>query len=289
MIRSLIAVEGLKVRQRQLTWLLLAILVLVIVVVYVLLWAVTESLAERQAMIAGGDAQELQRALFLDQSVPFGLQLTQVLGTFLVTLLAAASIGSEYDWGTLRPILTVVPSRAQFLASKLVAIAGFLVAGTLLGMITALVASFVISASNGAADYGFVDAAYIGDSVASYGRTLLAIAPYVAMAVFFSVVGRSTMAGIGFTLGILFLETIITSLLRLSSDVGEKFANVFPGANVDTLIRANNLEAALRYEQEQLGGQFYSLPTEWAALVLVGYVVAFLGASFVLFNRRDVT
>ncbi len=64
---------------------------------------------------------------------------------------------------------------------------------------------------------------------------------------------------------------------------------MFPGANVDTLIRANNLEAALRYEQEQLGGQFYSLPTEWAALVLVGYVVAFLGASFVLFNRRDVT
>lgn len=289
MIAKLIAVEALKVRHRQLTWILLGILVLLIVVVYVLLWAVTESLAERQVTIAGGNAQDLQEALFLDQSVPFGLQLTQVLGTFLVTLLAAASIGSEYDWGTLRPFLTVVPSRAQFLTSKLVAIGGFLVAGTLLGMATALLASFVISAANGSADYSFVDAAYIGESVASYGRTLLAIAPYVAMAVFFSIVGRSTMAGIGFTLGILFLETIITSLLRLSSDVGERLANAFPGANVDTMMRANDLEAALRYEQEQLGGQFYSLPTGWAALVLGVYVMAFLAASFILFNRRDVT
>ncbi len=289
MIGRLIGVETLKVRQRQLTWILLAILVLIIVVVYVLLWAVTESLAEQgQTTVTGTSVADLRETLFLEQSVPFGLQLTQILGTFLVTLLAAASIGSEYDWGTLRPFLTVVPSRSQFLTSKLAAIGLFLVSGTLLGMVTALIASFVISAANGSLDYGFVDAGYAGESIASYGRAVLAIAPYVAMAVFFAMLGRSTMSGIGFTLGILFLETIITSLLRLSSEFGERAANAFPGANVDNIMRANDLNPALRMEEQQFG-QFFYLDASWAALILTAYVVVFLAAGYILFNRRDIT
>lgn len=289
----LTAVEGFKLRQRAMTWILLAVLLGMIVVVYVLYWAATESLAAPggQSAVIGDieikNISQVRETIYLRQAVPFGLQLTQILGTFLAAILVSGSMGSEYGWNTIRPYMTMVPTRWEFIASKFIALAGYILAGTFLGMIVAVISSAVITEIAGQGDYSFIDAGYVGESMLSYARTLLAIAPYVAMALFFSVWGRSTIAGIGASLGILFMETIITSLLRLSSETTARMTNIFPGANADTLMLENGLQSALRVQQTR-PIDVPTLDPPLAALVLFGYFAAFAVATVVLFGQRDV-
>ncbi len=283
----LAGVEVFKLRKRRMTWILLSILIVLIVVLYVLLWAVTKSGAESfGGPQGGGEVEKLQKALYVQQAVPFGLQLTQVFGTFLGTILAGASVGSEYGWDTIRPYLTAAPGRKQFLAGKLLAIATMIVAGTLVGMITALATSAIISSFGGAADYGFVDAGYAGESLLSYARTVMAMAPFVAMSAFFALWGRSTMAGIGAAIGVFFLDGFVTTLMRAAGGWVEHVPNALPGANADALMHANGLVGVFVAEDDPSIALLLDPPV--AALILAGYVVMFLALSFVIFERRDV-
>lgn len=293
---KLVRVEVFKLRKRSLVWILLGVLILVIVVVYVLLWLVTDQLVASQG--AGGpagvggvqitDPEQVRANLYLRQAVPFGLQMVQILGTFLAVVPGGAAVGAEYDWHTIRPFITAAPSRRQYLGAKLVAIFVLAFVGAIVGLATALACSAVVTELASSSDYSFVDAAYIGDSLLSFVRTLLAIGPYLAMAVFFGTVGRSATAGIGFTLGILFLETIVTGLLQLSSDFGARLTNAFPGTNVDTLMLENGLDSALRLAQSS-SFQVPRVDPIFSALIVVGYLLGFLGAALTVFDRRDIT
>ncbi len=183
-IARLVDVEIFKLRKRTLTWILLAVLIALIVLVYVLLWAVTETLASSATGGTStlGDIQitnleNIRETIYLRQAVPFGLEMTRAIGLFLAVILAAACVGSEYDWSTIRPYLTATRTRAEYLQGKIIAVALLVLAGTAAGMVTALLTSAVITEIAGSSDYSFVDAGYIGDSVLSYGRTLLAICP----------------------------------------------------------------------------------------------------------------
>lgn len=160
--------------------------------------------------------------------------------------------------------------------------------GAVIGLATALACSAVITELASSSHYSFVDAGYIGDSLLSFVRTLLAIGPYLAMAVFFATVGRSTTAGIGFTLGILFLETILTSLLQLSSDFGAHLTNAFTGTNVDRLMLENGLGSALRMAQSS-SFQVPPIDPVFSAIILVAYLLGFLGAALGVFDRRHIT
>lgn len=289
---KLVDIEIFKLRRRAMTWIVLGVLVLVIVVVYVLLWLVTDQLAAQPGTPGVGGVQitnldEQRSQLYLEQSVPFGLQIIQIVGTFLVVILAGSAIGSEYDWHTIRPFVTATPSRWHYLGSKLVAIAILTVIGTLIGMVVAVTTSGIISEVAGASDYGFIDAGYIGESALSYLRTLLTIAPYLGLAVLFGTIGRSTLSGVGFSLGILFLEAIITGLLQLTGKLGGQISNIFPGTNVETLMLANGLRSSLQVAQQSTFA-FPRVSTEWSAVILAAYTLGFLAATLVVFARRDI-
>lgn len=293
-IARLVDVEVFKLRKRTLTWILLAVLIALIVLVYVLLWAVTETLASSATGGTStlGDIQitnieNIRETIYLRQAVPFGLEMTRAIGLFLAVILAAACVGSEYDWYTIRPYLTATRTRAEYMQGKIIAVALLVLAGTAAGMVTALLTSAVITEIAGSSDYSFVDTGYIGDSVLSYGRTLLAIAPYVAMATLLATWGRSTMAGIAGTLGFVFVESIIASLLQLAGEFPARLSNALPSVNADTVMLANNLETTLRMQESSpLDVPLLSAPL--AALVLLAYTVGTLTAAFVLFQRRDV-
>ncbi|HWO94522.1 MAG TPA: ABC transporter permease subunit [Dehalococcoidia bacterium] len=281
-----------KLRKRSLTWILLAILLSLILVLYLLLWTVTETVTDQVEQTQGlfgtqTTVTEVTETLYLEQAIPFGLQITQLVGTFLGILLASASMGNEYGWGTIRSFLVSSPARWQFLTGKIVAVSVMVFLGTLAAMVTAVVASTVISGVAGDLDYGFVDWQWLGDAALAYGRTVLAIAPYIAIAFFFAAYGRSTLAGIGAAVGILFLENLITSLMRLAGDLPSRLTNVLPGANVETLMLQNELGLALNF-QERSQTERIPLDPPFAALVLVAYIVALIAATYILFQKRDV-
>lgn len=288
----LIEIEVFKLRRRSMTWILLGVLVVLIVVIYVLFWLVTEKLATQAGGPAVGNIEVTNLAaersrLYLEQAVPFGLQITQIVGTFLVIILAGSAIGSEYDWHTIRPFVTATPSRWHYLGAKVVAISVLTVIGTFIGMVTAVASSAVISEIAGESDYGFIDAGFLGGSALSYLRTLLAMAPYLGLSVFFGTVGRSTLSGIGFCLGIRFLEVIITSLLQLTGRLGGQISNAFPGTNVETLMFGNGLQSSLQVVQQST----FAVPrvsAEWSALILAVYALGFILATLMFFDRRDI-
>lgn len=101
----LVRVEILKLRKRSLVWWLLGILILVIVVVYVLLWLVTDQLVAAQGTgdsaavgrVPISDPERIRANLYLQQAAPFGLQMVQILGTYLAVVLGGAAAGAEYD------------------------------------------------------------------------------------------------------------------------------------------------------------------------------------------------
>lgn len=270
-------------RRRPMTQIVIGLLVIIVVAFYILLWIAS-------GRISSGSLEAVRRVLFLRETVPFALQIIWFFWGLLAVVLAAAISGSDYSWGTMRTLLTCSQSRLALFTAKLLTVLTFLVIGALIALIAALMTSTVITARNGGVDFSFVNAAYIRASAITFGRTLFTIMPYLALAICFSTIGRSTLAGVAAALGWRFLEGLVTALLTLA---GGWFASV-----PDYLLRANvasiqfsapltrNLTRTLG-ASEEFGSNLPSL--EHAVAVLSVYIVILLVTAASVFQRRDFT
>lgn len=283
---ELLAVEWFKLRHRLMTWVLLTILLAIIVLLYIVLWAVTEQATD--IFTQPSELDRLRRALFLQEAVPFGLQMVSQFGLVLAVILAAGAMGSEYGWGTVRLMLTCARGRMRFVASKMIVVMAMVVIGAFIGMLTAVVSSTVISEIGGGADFSFIDRDYIGHSALSFGRTILVITPYTIMAFFFAIWGRSTMAGVAAGIGVGFLEGVISGLMVLAGSPWDRVPQFFLDANADSLRLQNGLQESLgiRVQEDVLA----RLPDpQQAALTLALWSLLFIALSLLIFSRRDVT
>ena len=210
---QLIAAEFFKLRKRMMTWVLAAILVGLVVLIYSALWSASvrvESFGERSPITGLRHSfRELRQALFLPGAIPYGLQIVGGFGSILAMILAAGAVGSEYAWGTVRLMATASSGRMRMMAAKLIVIFGLVAVGALLAVLAALIYSYIIAVHYGEASASFLTATFVRDQLASYGRTLLVISPYVAFAFALAVVGRSTLAGVGSGLGLAFVEPFV--------------------------------------------------------------------------------
>src|SRR5690349_1255623 len=73
-------------------------------------------------------ADEATRSNMLDHLtlpgiLPWVAQVLYIFGSVMLAILAASAIGSEYSWGTLRPLLATGMPRLRFLAAKVLALA----------------------------------------------------------------------------------------------------------------------------------------------------------------------
>ncbi|MBI2854986.1 MAG: hypothetical protein HYX87_08750 [Chloroflexi bacterium] len=286
MIR-LIDAEFIKLLKRQMTRVLLFVLVGILVIMYLLLLAVSK------VAPLGGDGRGMGNAenlLGLPVAIPFAFSMLSSLGTVLAVILIGSSVGSEYSWRTVRTMLICSESRARFLGAKLVTAAALIFVGAIIGVATGFIMSLITTALGGYSfDFSFMTSAYIRDQFLQFWRTLFIIMPYVLLGFLFAVVGRSATSGIALGIGVLFLESIITTLMRLAGGWVADVPNYLLAANVRVIAQLNSLPS-------RVGGGFggggfdISTPGVWhAAIVLSLYSLAFLIAAFYLFRKRDVT
>src|SRR5256885_13787558 len=129
----LLQVEYFKLRKRMMTWILAAILVGLVVLLYSVLWSVSGRVGTfgDRNRFTGAD---LRRALFLQASVPFSLQIVAIFGSILAMILASGSAGSEYAWGTVRLTATAASGRLRLIAAKLIVVFAMVVAGAVLAV-----------------------------------------------------------------------------------------------------------------------------------------------------------
>ena len=283
---KLIAAELYKLRKRLMSRVLLYVLVGIIIVLYFLLLAVSKVSMPGHGP---GEIADIQNLLGLPVAIPFALFIASSLGSVLAVILVASCIGSEYNWRTIRTILISSESRFKLLGAKLISTGIFILIGMIIAVIAGFIMSLITTAIGGYAfDFGFMTGGYIWDQFAQFWRTFFVLIPYSLVGFLLAIVGRSAMPGIALGIGVLFLESIITTFMTLAGGWVARVPDFLLAANVRAITSLADLPSG--FDQMGGGDVITQLPgTTHAFVTLTIYSVAFLAIAFYVFRRRDVT
>lgn len=234
-----------------------------------------------------GVESDVRDAILADLTMPgifpWAAGLLAIFGSIMLSILAASAIGSEYSWGTLRPMLATGMPRANFLAAKLAALAIVAFTFLMLAMLmcAALAVPIALLYDRPMLNDTF-DLAWVGGLAAVVGRTYLAIAVPMVIAFLVALAGRSQAAGIGAGLGMLIGEQVVGLLLSSTGlDWAEWIVQRLPSYNTQSLLRYNRTFSGLELVPGTLG-------QGTILLTLAIYAAICVAAAFAFFSRRDI-
>lgn len=282
----MLGAEFLKLSKRSLTRVLLFILAGIIALVNLLLLAISK------VDLPSGNGQGMENIdtlLGLSSGVPFALSLMASFGVVLAIILAASSMGSEYNWKTLRTALISSESRFKFLTAKLISLGIMILIGMVIGVVVGIIMSLITNAIGGYTfDFGFLTGSYLWHQFLQFWRTFYTIVPFTLLGFLMSIVGRSAMPGIATGIGVLFLESIITTFMRLAGGWIAKVPDYLLSANVNAITALNELPRG--FGRMGVGTTGDTAPSVTHAYITLGiYALAFLALAFYFFRKRDVT
>ncbi len=224
---------------------------------------------------------EQQRAVFtLPGSIPTSLGMAQSMGIILFAILTASVFGTEYGWGTIRLVLSVGTRRWHYLSGKLALLALVVLGSLVFVVLFSIVSSLIVANLAGSVEFGFLTLGFMGDVLADVGRIWFAMWPYIALAAVFTVLSRSSAAGIALAIAYYFIEALVVAQL-LAFDWFQTVADYMLGRNITAwMMGMSNNQGATSGE----------LPSQLhAALVLLVYILVLGGLALWLFQRRDIT
>ena len=204
-------------------------------------------------------------------------ELLSRLGPFLAIILAGTVFGSDYGWGTFRPLFARGQRRWQVVAAKLVL--------AILALAVVWVASWALAAMVGlvAADPEANTLELIpgnsggwADSTGTFMSAWPVTIAYLLLGTLLCAVGRSTAFGLGVGIAILIVESIAypaagaVSQLALDVNLGDYTRWTLWGATRGLMGRDDDL------------GAWVFLPA------VLAYATAFAALAVVITQRRDV-
>ncbi len=259
--------ELFRLRKRPQSWILGIIMFLVVAAFYSGLTIASFLLSDPT-----GTERNLQLAGVFDN----GMQIVTLTGSILTIVFAAGLIGNEFGWNTIRPLLARATSRSALLSAKWITLFIATIALFLVGLIATIAFSAIGSLIAGA--FEGVDAGTIGDWVVQFARLVYSQLPYTVMAFAVALLTRSNAAGIAVGIGFGIVEALVWSLISLMTgafDSVRKFGMEYPSTLLTEMDP--NLDSASTGEMWR------------AAAVLTVWMVLMIGATYWIFNRRDVT
>ncbi len=228
--------------------------------------------------------------LRLPSSLNISMQFALSAGTILIILLIGAITGGEFSIGTVRLIYTRGPTRTQFLLAKvgaaIVCIAFGILAMSIIGVLTGQALNPLSSIPQ---DFGFLSAGWVGQTILYLLIAMLDWFMYAAIAIFFGILGRSTVAGIVGALTWFFVEPIVGGVLKLAGNFSPGPFGDFLKAVPDYFIGTNIGALLQNQEQYIFGGSSSSLSDFHALIVLAIYLIVLVGLAWRINKRRDVT
>ncbi len=215
-----------------------------------------------------------------------GFTITAGILTPLIIILTGAMVGGDYGFGMVRLLFTRGPTRLQFLLAKLSTVLVCIVIGILTITLVGIALGYLFRPISGVTPtFDFFTAAWLGHALLYLLAAMLSWFMYAVIALFLSLLGRSTAAGIAGSLIWVSVEAILSGLL---STFGDQFGGFFK-ALPDYFV-GNNATALLNNQNHFVTGySASSLSDAHTLLVLAGYLVVFIGLSCWLTVRRDVT
>jgi ABC-2 type transport system permease protein len=284
----LIKAEIYKLSKRSMTYILL----LILIGLFALILSITEANPSIMTTETNGinttvpavaaNIQFLQGAITSTIAMLGGF-----IGVVLAVVLVANGMGSEYGWNTIRPYLLCSESRSKMFASKLIADAIFVMAGMIIGVITVILFGILFTAIRGYSwNLGASTLSFTGSQLLDFTRAFYVILPYALLAFLFTVLGRSTAAGIGFGIGASVLETIITGLLSSAHGWLAKIPDYLLSINVSKITSLSGASGGVTV----YGGPNTPMVTSLHSFVVIAvYCVVFTAIAYTIFQRRDVT
>ncbi|MHC4278075.1 MAG: ABC transporter permease subunit [Planctomycetota bacterium] len=283
----LIGAELFKLRKRLMTRVLLFVLVGIVILLYLLLLAVS-----KVAIPAHGPEEigEIQNLLGLPLAIPFALSILSSFGSVLAVILMASSVGNEYNWRTIRTVLICSESRFKLLGAKLISVGILVLIGLVIGVAIGFIMSLITTTIGGYSfDFSFATSGYLWGQFFQFWRTFFVLIPYVLLGFLFAIVGRSAMPGIALGIGILFLESIITTFMSLAGGWIAKVPDYLLAANVRAITSMAGLPEGFGAGMG-VGDTSIQLPgVIHAFTTLAIYSLLFIVVAFYLFRKRDVT
>jgi len=228
--------------------------------------------------------------LRLPMSLSLAVQVALSAGTILIIILIGSSAGGEFSIGTVRLMYTRGPTRLQFLLAKVGVAALCAAIGILTITITGILIGQALNALSSIPQVlDFLGPGWIAHALLYILVAMLDWFIYATIAIFFGTLGRSTVAGIVGALAWLFLEPILGSILKLAGTFSHGIFGNFLKAIPDYFISSNTGALLQNQGQYIFGGSGSSLSDLHALAVLLVYLVVFIGLSWRINERRDVT
>ncbi|MDD4874297.1 MAG: ABC transporter permease subunit [Dehalococcoidales bacterium] len=277
---DMIRAELFKLRKRSMTWILLIILATFFCLMFFATYGIISSPPDGMHGVA---IDEIKASLQFPGVFNTIFSTAGTIGTLLMIILGASSIGNEYGWGSIRQVLTRRGIRYHFVISKLVSLIIVAFIGLLISVVIGSILALITSNLLGSVNWDSITASLIREQLANFGWTLFALLPYILMATFFAFLGRSAIAGIGGGLGFYFIESIAVSLLGQAGGWLSKIPDYLIGPNVTAIMPPSP------FSQGMLPSAGTSLSTLHATLTLTVYCIVFLTASLYMFKKRDIT
>jgi ABC-2 type transport system permease protein len=277
MIASLRA-DGLKMRKRWATWIMVAIfLAWLVLLVYALLYLVIKTQAT--SLRGGGvPASVLIHQIFPENFIATVLSTASSIGAAIMIIFGALSTASEYGWSTVQTILIQKPGRTAVLGGKLVALAAATVLISIAAMAVAALSAYVVVTLDGSS--GSWPAAI--DILKGFAALVLQLAVWAAFGAFLGIAFRSTAAAIGGGLVYLFVgEALFGGLFRGISLIKD-ILKYLPGINADAV------NAAFPLSYRNPNTQAPLVDATHGVITLLIYLVLLTGFSLLIFRRRDV-
>lgn len=205
-----------------------------------------------------------------------------VFGGAIVLILGALTVGNEYNWGTLKTVLTQRPRRRDLYASKLLALA--------VAVLTIVVATFAFSALTSSLIASVESEAVDWPSLAELARGLAAGFLILFMWSLFGMTLAVLLRSLALPVGLglvwaLVIENLVREVAAPLLDSFETLQKGLPGVNAGSLVAA--LGAPTR-GSEAAPGVVSAVDGAQATLVLVAYAVAFVLVAGLVLQRRDV-
>jgi len=285
----LIRAELFKLRRRLMPKVLVSVMVGVMAILYLILLAISRAILDGRGLNMSQGFEAMTNPLGLPIALPFALSILSSFGVVLSVILSASSIGSEYNWRTIRTILICSEGRLKLLGAKLIAVAALVLLGMVIGLATGFTMSLITTAIGGYAfDFSFATGAYLWDVFLQFWRTFYVLIPYLLLGFLLSIAGRSVMPGIALGIGAFFLESVVTGFMRAADGWVARVPDYLLIANVRVITAMGSSPPLIGTGIE--GDIANQAPgTAHAFITLALYSLAFMALAFYLFRRRDVT
>lgn len=226
------------------------------------------------------DRPDMEEAARVDNIFSHGMQMFGFFGGILMVIVASSLIGSEFGWNTLRPLVSRAASRSSLLSAKWVVVALYTVAIVVVGVIASLILAAIASLLM---DVEITLPSALWDDYAlGTVRWVVASLPYAVIAFAVALLTRSNAAGIAIGIGISFVEPLIFQLLMLVSDTFERVQEYGIAWNVQQLVTLPTTDDA--FSDPVAASQVWQ-----STGILAVYVAIFVVATYIVFNRRDIT